>query len=452
MTAVSTTSDRASQVVRQAMNDPVFRDAWRHLERRLDRYVDEIIRVTEIPAPPFGEEDRARYVAGRLREIGLDAVRIDDAGNVVGHWPAGPGNPRRGNGTAGGGGPASGTAPGLSPVPAPARRPPGAVSPTGPAESQAGPVVISAHLDTVFPAGTPIRVRRRGNRLYAPGIGDNASSVACLLMLAEALAATPFAPHLPVIWLFNTGEEGLGNLRGMRHFLDTLPRAPAAVLVVDGGLGMISYRGIGSRRLRAVFTGPGGHSWKDFGRPSAIHGAGRAVARLSGLPVPSRPRTTWNVGRIQGGTTVNTIAARCELEIDLRSEDGSTLRELEQAVRRELRAAAREEGVEVAVEVIGHRPEGSLPPDHDLVCLVRAAMAACGVPVHELAASTDANLPLSRGIAAVTFGIRHGDGAHTLNEYIDRTDLDRGLRLALLALLACVRWAERALTRPGGGN
>lgn len=419
---MSATSERAGHVVRQAMDDPAFRAAWRHLEHRLDRYVDEIIRVTEIPAPPFGEEDRARYVAGRLREIGLARVRIDGAGNVVGHWPAGP-----------------------SPVPAASGRPPGAPVPPG-------PVVISAHLDTVFPAGTPIRVRRRGNRLYAPGIGDNASSVACLLMLAEALATTRFAPRLPVVWLFNTGEEGLGNLRGMRHFLDALPLPPAAVLVVDGGLGMVSYRGIGSRRLRAVFTGPGGHSWKDFGRPSAIHGAGRAVTRLSALRLPARPRTTWNVGRIQGGTTVNTIANRCELEIDLRSEDGSALRELERAVRQELRAAAREEGVEVTVEVIGDRPQGSLPPDHDLVSLVRAAMGACGVPVHDLAASTDANLPLSRGIPAVTFGIRHGDGAHTLDEYIDRADLDRGLRLALLALLACVRWAERASAGPGGGN
>ncbi|PZN13039.1 MAG: peptidase M20 [Bacillota bacterium] len=391
------------------MGDRAFRSAWRHLERRLNRYVDEIIRVTEIPAPPFGEAERARYVASRLREVGLTSVDIDGASNVVARWPAE-------------------AAPALAPV------------------------VISAHLDTVFPAGTPIRVRRLGNRLYAPGIGDNASSVACLLMLAEALAATGFSPRLPVIWLFNTGEEGLGNLRGMRHFLDTLPRPPAAVLVVDGGLGMISYRGIGSRRLRAVFSGPGGHSWKDFGRPSAIHGAGRAVTRLCGLRMPARPRTTWNVGRIQGGTTVNTVAARCELEIDLRSEDGAALRELEQAVRRELRAAAREEGLEVTLEVIGDRPQGCLPPDHDLVCLLRAAMGACGVPVHDLAASTDANLPLSRGIPAVTFGIRQGDGAHTLDEYIDRSGLDRGLRLALLALLACVRWAEEALPPPCGRN
>lgn len=436
---MSATGDRATHLVRQAMGDRAFRGAWRHLERRLDRYVDEIIRVTEIPAPPFGEAERARYVAGRLRGMGLTSVDIDGAGNVVARWPVQ-------DVPAGTAGPPAGTK-GATRAPAAAAAPGPAKTATAPA-----PVVISAHLDTVFPPGTPVRVRRLGSRLYAPGIGDNASSVACLLMLAEALAATGFSPCLPVVWLFNTGEEGLGNLRGMRHFLDTLPRPPAAVLVVDGGLGMISYRGIGSRRLRAVFAGPGGHSWKDFGRPSAIHGAGRAVTRLCDLRMPARPRTTWNVGRIQGGTTVNTVAARCELEIDLRSEDGTALRELERAVRRELRAAAREEGVEVTIEVIGDRPQGSLPPDHDLVCLVRAAMGACGVPVHDLAASTDANLPLSRGIPAVTFGIRQGDGAHTLDEYIDRADLDRGLRLALLALLACVRWAEEASTSPGGRN
>ena len=390
-------SSGAEELVRRVLRDPGWREAWDYLRRRLDRYVDDIVRITEIPAPTFAEEPRARFVAGRLAALGL-VVERDAAGNVIGRWP--------GSGGAG------------------------------------RPVVISAHLDTVFPAGTPLQVRRQGRRLYGPGIGDNASSVACLLFLAEALAATGFASRVPVVWLFNTGEEGLGNLLGMRHFLDACPVPPAAMLVLDGGLGMLCYRGIGSRRLRVVFSGPGGHSWKDFGQPSAITAAGRAVARLAGLPVPAAPRTTWNVGRIEGGTSVNTIAARCQLEIDLRSEDAGALRQLEEAVRRELAGAAREEGVRLEVEVIGDRPQGALPADHELVHLLRSAMRACGVPVHELSASTDANLPLSRGIPAVTFGIRHGDGAHTLDEFIEHTGLDRGLRLALLALLATTRWAE----------
>ncbi|HEY8489190.1 MAG TPA: M20/M25/M40 family metallo-hydrolase [Thermaerobacter sp.] len=389
-------------LVRQVLRDAVWRQGWAYLRRHLDRYVEEIVRVTSIPAPTFGEEPRARYVASRLAALGL-VPRQDDAGNVWTCWPA--------------------------PAPAP--------GPEAPA-----PVVISAHLDTVFPAGTPLAVRQQGRRLYGPGIGDNSASVACLLLLAEALRQAGFAPRVPVVWLFNTGEEGLGNLRGMRAFLDGLAVAPAAMLVLDGGLGMLCYRGIGSRRLRATFTGPGGHSWKDFGQPSAIVAAGRALHRLASLPVPTDPRTTWNAGRIQGGTSVNTIAATCQLELDLRSEDGQALARLEQAARRALEDAAREEGVDLEVEVIGDRPQGALPADHPLVRLVREAMRTCGVPAHELPASTDANLPLSRGIPAVTFGIRHGDGAHTVGEYIERAGLDRGLRLALLALLVVVRWTE----------
>ncbi|ADU51490.1 peptidase M20 [Thermaerobacter marianensis DSM 12885] len=389
-------------LVRQVLRDPAWRDAWHFLRRHLDRYVEEIVAVTQVPAPTFAEEPRARYVASRLEALGL-AVQRDGAGNVWAPWPA--------------------------PAPAP-----------GPAA--AGPVVISAHLDTVFPASTPLAVRRQGRRLYAPGIGDNSASVACLLLLAGALRDAAWTPRVPVVWLFNTGEEGLGNLRGMRAFLDACPVPPAAMLVLDGGLGMLCYRGVGSRRLRVTFTGPGGHSWKDFGQPSAIVAAGCALARLAALEVPATPRTTWNAGRIEGGTSVNTIAPSCRLELDLRSEDAGALAELERAARGALEAAAREEGVAVHVEVVGDRPQGALPAGHPLVELLRAAMRACGVPAHDLPASTDANLPLSRGIPAVTFGIRHGDGAHTLDEYIEQAGLDRGLRLALLALLATVRWAE----------
>lgn len=398
--------------VRQVLRDPAWRHAWAFLRRNLDRYVDEIVRITEIPAPTFAEEPRAQYVASRLRALGM-AVQRDEAGNVWAPWPA--------------------------PAPGAGRQ---------------APVVISAHLDTVFPAGTPLTVRRQGRRLYGPGIGDNSTSVACLLLLAEALYEAGFAPRVPVLWLFNTGEEGLGNLRGMRAFLDGCPVPPAAALVLDGGLGMLCYRGIGSRRLRATFTGPGGHSWKDFGQPSAIVAAGRALSRMAAIPVPAEPRTTWNVGRISGGTSVNTIAPTCQLELDLRSEDAAALARVEQAARQALEEAAREEGVDLEVTVIGDRPQGALPPDHPLVTLVREAMLRCGIPAHDLPASTDANLPLSRGIPAVTFGIRHGDGAHTLDEYIERSGLDRGLRLALLALLAVVQWVEagagRAPVPPAG--
>ncbi|EKP95739.1 di-/tripeptidase [Thermaerobacter subterraneus DSM 13965] len=418
----------AGPLVRQVLQDPTWRHAWSYLRRQLDRYVEEIVRITQIPAPTFAEEPRARYVAARLEELGL-AVRRDEAGNVWAPWPA------------------------LKPAPAPRDlagrgRPTG--HGTGDGAGSPAPVVISAHLDTVFPPETPLTVRRQGRRLYGPGIGDNSASVACLLLLAEALSHAGFAPPVPVIWLFNTGEEGLGNLRGMRAFLDACPVPPAAMLVLDGGLGMLCYRGIGSRRLRVTFTGPGGHSWKDFGQPSAIVAAGRALARLASLPMPSEPRTTWNAGRISGGTSVNTIASTCQLELDLRSEDATALASLEQAVRQVLAEAAGEEGVDVDVAVVGDRPQGALAPDHPLVALVREAMRTCGIPAHDLPASTDANLPLSRGIPAVTFGIRHGDGAHTLDEYIDRSGLDRGLRLALLALLATVGWAAAGGGRAAG--
>lgn len=473
---MSASTRQAQRIIRGILQDPVWSGAWHYFRRHLDRYVDHIVRVAEIPAPTFAEEPRARYVAERLRRLDILDVKRDETGNVIGIWLPGPpsaagpvdGHPGGLRRAAPGGAASSalgGRTPTLQARAAPsfpdasAGDRPGAGTSPGTTGTQAGlspestagtpPVVISAHLDTVFPPGTDLTVRRLGSRLYGPGIGDNSTSVACLLFLAEGLARARFRPRVPVVWLFNTGEEGLGNLRGIRHFLDRAPVRPAAMLVLDGGLGMICYRGLGSRRLRVTFSGPGGHSWKDFGTPSAIHAAGRAVARLAELPRRAHPRTTWNVGRIEGGTSVNTIAAHCILEIDLRSEAGTALNELEQVVRREVQSAAREEGVEVRIDVIGDRPQGALPPDHQLVALVRSAMDACGIPAYELTASTDANLPLSRGIPAVAFGIRHGDGAHTLHEFIERRGLDRGLRLALLALLATVRWAEQS-TLPHG--
>jgi len=309
-------------------------------------------------------------------------------------------------------------------------------------------LVISAHLDTVFPDETGIRVRREGDRLYAPGIGDNSSGVAALIFLAQGLWEAGWRPRCDVVFLANTGEEGLGNLRGMRYFYQRglgAQRPVPAALVLDGRLGMVGTQAVGSRRLSVTYTGPGGHSWADFGRPSAVHALGRAIAAVAALEVPAEPKTTFNVGTVSGGTAVNAIAQRANMVVDLRSVDGEALKELEQAVRQAIETAALQEpGIRVHVEVVGERPAGRLDPQHPLLGVVEAAAGQLGMKLQAIAASTDANIPRSMGLPAVALGIRTGGGIHTYGEFVDIPSLWVGLRLALLALLGAETWLADA--------
>ncbi len=353
--------------------------------------------VTEIPAPTGEEGERAAWVAARFAELGLADVRLDAVGNVV------------------------------------ARRP-GAGDPAEP------PVAVCAHLDTVFPRAVPVAVRREraadgAARLVAPGIGDNGRGLAALLALAGAVDGRRVRTRRPVEFVATVGEEGLGDLRGAKHYFAAQERAgarPAAAVVLDGaGDERVVHRAVGARRFRAEFRGPGGHSWAAFGAPNAVHAAARAAARLADLPLPTGrpggpPRVTVSVGRIGGGMSVNAIPAEAWLEVDLRATAADVLDAYEQTIRRLVHAAAAAENevraagsapVAAAVRVIGDRPAGALAADHPLVAAAVAATRLAGRAPQLGAASTDANVPLGLGVPAVAIGAggRGGD-AHTPGE------------------------------------
>ena len=363
--------------------------------------VETAIAIQQIPAPTFDERARGEYVAGRMRAIGLANVEIDEIGNVYGRRA---GNPS-----------AAADAPDM------------------------GGLLIAAHLDTVFPAGTDLTVRHEGPRIYGPGLGDNSLGVAALLHLAQALEQHQIA-HAGDIWFVaNVGEEGLGDLRGMRAAVDRLHDRIAAAIALEGcGPDRIIHAGLGVRRYRITTTADGGHSWADFGAPSAIHALVRLAAKLSQLDAPKEPRSSFNIGVIEGGSSVNTIAERAALLLDLRSAAPNGLARLVGQVERAL-ATARTAAPEVrfTLETVGDRPAGAIPTDHPLVRAASAAYRAEGFSAALDIASTDANIPLSRGIPAVCVGVGDGENEHRLDEYIQPTRLPAGMRALLrLALTA----------------
>jgi tripeptide aminopeptidase len=368
----------------------------------LDQVLDLTIDIQKIPAPPFGEGPRADFVQARFDAEGLSDVSSDETGNVFGRL-AGMGE-----------------------------RP---------------PLVVAAHLDTVFPASTPLESRSEAGRIHGPGIGDNSLGVASLFGLLWCLGDTNESggdqnkqnsaigsrgrgtTRLPGdVWLVaSVGEEGLGNLRGMRAVVDRFGKDALAYIILEGmGLGQVYHRGLGVQRYRVIVNTPGGHSWVDAGRPSAIHELAALTTRLAGLPLPARPRTSLNVGVIAGGTSVNTIAAEANLEIDMRSESGSTLSALVGQVRTCVKQANRAE-VQATIELIGDRPAGKIPASHPLVRLAKRCLQAQGLQPNLAIGSTDANAPLSRGLPAICVGLSTGQGAHTLQEFINTQPLTKGL-------------------------
>jgi acetylornithine deacetylase/succinyl-diaminopimelate desuccinylase-like protein len=295
-----------------------------------------------------------------------------------------------------------------------------------PGRGEVAPLVVSAHLDTVFPAGTDLHVVRTPEQITAPGIGDNALGVAGLFALVWSLHdRQPLAGDL---WLVaNVAEEGLGDLRGMKAVVDRFGKGPQAYVVVEGmAFGQVYHRGLGVERYRIGVQTSGGHSWVDFGLPSAIHHLAELVTRLTALSLPVSPRTTLNVGTISGGTTVNTIAAEAHLELDLRSEDAAELARLVGQVQK-VAAAANRPGACVTIEVIGSRPAGEIPADHPLIGRAVRCLEALGVTPRLNIGSTDANVPLSRGLPAVCIGLTSGSGSHTTHETIQTAPLAQGL-------------------------
>ena len=347
----------------------------------LTRLLDLAITIQQIPAPTFAEYRRTALLFSLFREEGLSHVEVDRAGNVL----------ARSNG-----------------------------------ENSTPSLIVCAHSDTVFPVSTDLSLRRTPEQLTGPGIGDNAIGLAALFGLVWFFRER--AKKLPGdLWLIATvGEEGLGNLRGMQEVVGRFGNQPLAYIVLEGlALGHVYHRGLGVQRKRITVQTPGGHAWVDFGRPSAIYELAALVMRLAALPLPQSPRTILNPGLISGGISINSIAAQATLEVDLRSEEPCALADLAAQVEFLVAQANRPE-VKVTSELIGHRPAGEISPQHPLVQLAARSLESIGIQPHLHSGSTDANLPLSRGLPAICIGLTTGSGAHTLAETIHLQPLAQG--------------------------
>jgi acetylornithine deacetylase/succinyl-diaminopimelate desuccinylase-like protein len=369
---------------------PVIRQLLDLAQAALPQVVQEVIEICQIPAPTFEEQQRTQHVRERMTALGLADVKADEVGNVVGRL-GGTGR--------------------------------------GPA------VMLAAHIDTVFPMGTDVTVKRDGDILRAPGVGDNSASVAAMLHTARVLKEGSLRLDGDVYFAATVGEEGLGNLRGIRRVMEEYGALVDYVIALDGSLGSMVRQGVGSRRFRLTVTAEGGHSWGAFGSPSAIHSLGRIIAQVADIRVPTSPKTTFNVGLISGGTSVNTIAAQAEAVIDLRSLDVDELRRLEEKVRRIAADICRQSGVTHAFELLGDRPTGAILDDHPLCQAVRRVHHQMGMQTRVYPSSTDGNVPLSLGIPSVTVGVTLGGNGHRTDEYIHASPLGRGVGQLLLLLL-----------------
>ena len=376
--------------------------ALTRLERDNAWTIRQQVAVCEIPAPPFKEAARAASVRRRYEQVGLRNVRIDSIGNVIGE--------RRGVGK-------------------------------GPT------VMLAGHLDTVFPEGTDVRVKRAGTRFSGPGISDDCRGLAVVLAVARAMELAKVRTAGTVIFVANVGEEGPGNLRGVRHlFRDGAPR-PDFFISVDGAGTRITSRAVGSQRYRVTFAGPGGHSYDAFGMPNPIHALGRAISAISDIRVPSTPKTTFNVGLVSGGTSVNSIAASASMDVDLRSESPAALDSVTRLFRAAVDGALAAENARwpassvrltVRVDDVGLRPAGGQDDSAPIVSAAIAAGRTLGFVPATTASSTDANIPMSLGLPAITIdGGGAGDGSHSLGEwYDDGTSGFLGPQWVLLIVMA----------------
>ena len=372
---------------------------------------DQQARLTEIPAPAFQEGQRAALLKTLLSAAGL-TVQVDATGNVIGEL-------------------------------------------RGVNEKEI--VVLSAHLDTVFPVGTDVKVRREGSRMLAPGISDNGTGLAALAAIARALQEAQIKPQRTILFVADVGEEGEGNLRGMRALVDAYRSRLKAVIVLDGaGTDHVTTIALASRRLEVIISGPGGHSWSDFVMPNSINALVRGSMRFINTKVPGSPRTTFNLGQIDGGTSINSIPYQARLKVDVRSESESELARLESALRESMAAGVRDEmesprdrsrgKLEWKVELLGSRPGGELAAGSPLLAALRASDAMVENESRIERSSTDANIPLSLGIDAISIGAGgNGGGAHSLQEWYDPAGREMGLKRALLTLLGV---ADVAPERP----
>jgi tripeptide aminopeptidase len=361
--------------------------------------------LVNIPAPPFAEQKRAEWLATKFRDAGLTDVEIDKIGNVTGL--------RKGS------------------------------------DPQAMLVALTAHIDTVFPAGTPVNVRVEDKKMFGPGISDNGAGVTALYALANALRVGNVANKAGILFVGNVGEEGEGDLRGMRVLFQESKYKDriGSTLVLDGaGSDTIVTQALGSHRFEVTVRGPGGHSWTDFGAPNPIIILSRAIAKFSETVVPTDPRTSFNVGTIGGGTSVNSIPETASARIDIRSASSEEIDKVERALRTAVENAANEyqpakgtkrTGVTYEIKPIGTRPAAELPTDARILKIIRAVDQFLAIKSQMRRASTDANIPLSLGREAISIGAGGtGGGAHTVGEWYDTTGRDLGLKRILLTVLA----------------
>ena len=403
------------QIVRALTKEPTFRAAANALETGHDKWVQDIITLTEIPSPPFKEQARATALADMLRRRGLSDVEIDDEGNVLAIRK------------------------GLE---------------SGPA------VVVSAHLDTVFPEGTDVKVRREGEKLYAPGVGDDSAGLATVLALIDAMNAAGLRTTRDLLIVGTVGEEGAGDLRGVRHLFTKgkYHNRIAAFFSLDGrGMQSFTRTGTGSKRYRVSYAGPGGHSYNAFGIVNPLAALGRTVVDLYELKVPASPKTTFSASLVGGGTSVNAIPDKAWLEVDLRSVSPAELAKLEQqflaivnrSAEAENRARSTKDGsVTVEAQLTGERPAGETPASANIVRFVEAAYRVEGIKVTSLPGSTDANMPMSLGIPAVTVSrVVVNERGHSLGEWIGLEKAEN-VRLRRILLAAVVATMSGGLANP----
>ena len=392
-----------STSVADLLEDTRLAEAFAFIDSSSVRFNSELIRVCEIPAPPFKEQERGRYFAARFNELGLDDVHTDTEGNVIGFYCG---------------------------------------------EREQPLVVVSAHLDTVFPEGTDVRVRHVGSRMCAPGIADNCAGLAALIGLIQAMNAGQIKLRGTIAFVATVGEEGEGDLRGVRHLFTEgkLAKRVSSFISFDGtGVDFITHQALGSRRYRIRLEGPGGHSWGDFGVVNPVHALGRAVARLADYHAPAEPRTTYSVGRIEGGESVNVIPQSASMDVDLRSVSDPELARLEDFLLMALNRAVIDENVMRAasgkklkadVRLIGNRPSGETPRESYLLRTAMEASRVLGITPILNRASTDANIPISLGIPAITIGAGgKSNDSHRLSEWFDPTGRELGYKRALLLTL-----------------
>lgn len=391
------------EAVRAIRADARFAAACEAMRREHGRMVEDIIRLTEIPAPPFGEGPRAAAYLGMLQAHGLEECRQDEAGNVMGL--------RRGFGN-------------------------GDI------------LVVAAHLDTVFPAGTDVRVRREGTKLFAPGVGDDTRSLAVNLAFLRAMDAAGIRTRHDILVLGDVGEEGLGDLRGVRHLFAHHPQRARirGFLTVDSPeVDRIVTGGIGSKRYRVTFRGPGGHSFAAFGLVNPVYALAEAARAVAAIEVPREPVTTHCVSVVGGGTSINAIPETAVMEVDLRSASAEVLAGIEARFLHAVEAAvaaenlAREGVLSVEIAPVGDRPAGHTPNGSPLARLAQAAVVSEGFQPSFEWSSTDANVPMALGVPALRIGSGgRGGRAHSLEEWIDVEEEEslRGMRASLLTILA----------------